>query len=137
MQGTSLVPLLEDPDREWSGAALLENYYNMFHFGWSQLRGLRTDRFKFVEAPRPELYDLQEDPDELVNLASAEQEMLPSSGGAAICIGATFPFAVRVMARQARDAAPMSARIYGWGTLGSIAGAIMAGLFLLPALWIS
>jgi len=53
---------------------------------------------------------------------------------AAFCIGATFPFAVRVLARQARDAAPVSARIYGWGTLGSIAGAIMAGLFLLPAM---
>ena len=33
---------------------------------------------------------------------------------AAICIGATFPFAVRLLARRARDAAPASARVYSW-----------------------
>ncbi len=52
---------------------------------------------------------------------------------AAFFIGATFPFAVRVLADRARDAAPASARVYGWSTLGSIIGAVAGGLFLLPA----
>ena len=56
---------------------------------------------------------------------------------AAICIGATFPFAVRILAQNARDAAPASARVYGWSTLGSIVGAIAAGLLLLPTLGFS
>jgi len=74
MQGTSLVPLLEDPNLEWSKPALIENYYNLFHFGWAPMRGLRTDRFKFVEAPEPELYDLEADPGELTNLAPNETQ---------------------------------------------------------------
>ena len=30
-------------------------------FGWAPLRSVRSDGFKFIEAPRPELYDLQLD----------------------------------------------------------------------------
>src|SRR5262245_52579375 len=41
-----------------------------------------------------------------------------------ICIGSTFPFAVRLLARDASDASPASARVYAWNTVGSIAGAI-------------
>ena len=37
-------------------------------FGWSRLTSLRSGRFKFIEAPRPELYDLEADPAELTNL---------------------------------------------------------------------
>ena len=74
MQGTSLVPFLEDPELDGSLPALLENYYNKFHYGWAPMRGLRTDRFKFIEAPNPELYDLDQDPNELVNLAPSDPQ---------------------------------------------------------------
>jgi choline-sulfatase len=37
------------------------------HFGWAPLRAIRTEEFKFIEAPRPELYDLRTDPGELKN----------------------------------------------------------------------
>ena len=53
---------------------------------------------------------------------------------AALCIGATFPFAVRVLARHEADAGPASARVFAWNTLGAIAGAVGAGFFLIPAL---
>lgn len=36
-------------------------------FGWAPLRSVRGERFKFIEAPRPELYDLQADAAELDN----------------------------------------------------------------------
>jgi arylsulfatase A-like enzyme/lipoprotein NlpI len=36
-------------------------------FGWAPLRSVRTPAFKFIEAPRPELYDLHADPRELRN----------------------------------------------------------------------
>ena len=36
-------------------------------FGWAPLRSVRADGFKFIEAPRPELYDLRTDPNELKN----------------------------------------------------------------------
>jgi len=36
-------------------------------FGWAPLRSVRKDGFKFIEAPRPELYDLRSDAGELRN----------------------------------------------------------------------
>ncbi len=36
-------------------------------FGWAPLRSVRTEGFKFIEAPRPELYDLHRDAGELDN----------------------------------------------------------------------
>src|SRR5690242_8785375 len=36
-------------------------------FGWAPLRSVRNDGYKFIESPRPELYDLRQDPNELSN----------------------------------------------------------------------
>ncbi len=54
-------------------------------FGWASLRSVRTEGFKFIEAPRPEFYDLGTDPGELKNTYSEEnadaqklQELLAS-----------------------------------------------------------
>jgi len=53
---------------------------------------------------------------------------------AALCIGATFPCAVRLLARRREDAGPASAKAYAWNTAGSIAGSIAAAFFLIPVL---
>jgi spermidine synthase len=53
---------------------------------------------------------------------------------AALFIGSTFPFAVRILARNANEASTASARVYAWNTSGSIAGALSTGLLLLPEL---
>ena len=37
-------------------------------FGWSPLRSIRENEFKYIEAPKPELYDLRDDPGEHVNI---------------------------------------------------------------------
>jgi spermidine synthase len=52
----------------------------------------------------------------------------------ALCIGATFPFAVRVLALRSDAAGPVSARVYSANTMGSIAGSICAGFFTIPVL---
>src|SRR5581483_9627812 len=36
-------------------------------FGWAPLRSVRSEAFKFIDAPRAELYDLHDDPGELHN----------------------------------------------------------------------
>jgi tetratricopeptide (TPR) repeat protein len=36
-------------------------------FGWAPLRSIRADGLKFIEAPRPELYDLRREPQEEAN----------------------------------------------------------------------
>lgn len=53
---------------------------------------------------------------------------------ATLSIGATFPFALRVLARDARAAGNAAGRVYAWNTLGAILGAILAGFFVIPAL---
>jgi arylsulfatase A-like enzyme/tetratricopeptide (TPR) repeat protein len=62
-------------------AGLGETYYPFHHFGWSPLRFLRTERFKYVEAPKPELYDLQLDPGERTNLAGTRQTVVTELRG--------------------------------------------------------
>lgn len=53
---------------------------------------------------------------------------------AALCIGATFPLAVRILARGAEDAGAATARVYAANTMGSIVGSLAAGFVLVPAL---
>ena len=51
-----------------------------------------------------------------------------------MAIGMTYPLAVRVLARNADDAAAASARVYAWNTVGAIAGSLAAGFILIPLL---
>jgi choline-sulfatase len=44
-----------------------ETLYARFHFGWSELYALTDARFRYIRAPRPELYDLAQDPRERSN----------------------------------------------------------------------
>jgi choline-sulfatase len=46
-----------------------EALYPYYHFGWSELLSLTDDRYRYIKAPREELYDLERDPDEQANLA--------------------------------------------------------------------
>lgn len=66
----------------------------------------------------------------LLDISIAMTVLLPS----AICIGATFPLAVRVLARNAEDAGPSSSRVYSWNTIGAIVGSIGTAFYLLPTL---
>lgn len=52
----------------------------------------------------------------------------------ALAMGATFPFAVRLLSREAGEAGAAAARVYSWNTLGAIVGALGAGFVLLPRL---
>jgi choline-sulfatase len=55
-------------------AAYAETYVPKLYMNGAALRSLRTDRFKLIEAPRPELYDLARDPGETDNRFAAEPE---------------------------------------------------------------
>jgi tetratricopeptide (TPR) repeat protein len=63
--GESLGPFFAGTD-EASRPAFGETDYPL-RFGWSPLRSLRSEGYKFIEAPRPELYDLNLDAAELHN----------------------------------------------------------------------
>jgi choline-sulfatase len=75
LDGTSVVPLMTGARRELGLAAYSEAVYPRFHFGWSDLRALTAGRYKYVAAPRPELYDLQQDPKEARNIYGERQAL--------------------------------------------------------------
>lgn len=52
--------------------AFAESLWPLVHYGWSDLRALRDGRWKYILAPRPELYDLEADPGETRNLAESD-----------------------------------------------------------------
>lgn len=66
--GESLVPLLEGRARADVPVSLAESWYPRLHFGWSELRSARVGEWKYIAAPKPELYDLRNDRGELRNL---------------------------------------------------------------------
>ena len=53
-------------------AAYSETFYAFSSFGWSPLHALETERYHYVEAPTPELYDLRSDPIESKNIAAQQ-----------------------------------------------------------------
>jgi choline-sulfatase len=64
-EGTSL--LKSAPQAVYS-----ETVYAHDSFGWAPLRSLRAGDYKLIEAPKPELYNLRQDPREANNLIGAE-----------------------------------------------------------------
>jgi len=50
-----------------------ETFYPRLHFGWSELTSLIRDRFHYIQAPSPELYDLAADPAEKRDVLSGER----------------------------------------------------------------
>ena len=51
--------------------AYSETYLPPDQFGWSALKAIRTGRFKYIEAPQAELYDLEADAGEQTNVLSS------------------------------------------------------------------
>ena len=68
VHGRSLLPVMFDPRRDTDAYAYGESMTPSLQFGWSALHSLRTRRYKLIEAPRPELYDLTADPQESTNV---------------------------------------------------------------------
>jgi len=68
LDGESLIPYLTLAGTpETTGRTVFGETDYPMRFGWAPLRSIRGDGFKFIEAPRPEFYDLRSDPRELTN----------------------------------------------------------------------
>jgi choline-sulfatase len=67
MDGVSLIGALRGDGHPDDLEAYAESLYPQ-RFGCSPVRALRDGRFKIIDAPRPELYDLERDPFEEHNL---------------------------------------------------------------------
>ncbi|HET7294373.1 MAG TPA: sulfatase-like hydrolase/transferase [Vicinamibacteria bacterium] len=80
--GRSLAAALRGGPAPTEPAAYAETLVPLLHFGWSDLRVVREGRFKYIQAPRPELYDLESDPGERTNLVDREPRRAEAMRGA-------------------------------------------------------
>jgi arylsulfatase A-like enzyme/Tfp pilus assembly protein PilF len=75
VQGRSLLSDFLGKPSSATSNLYAECYLPLLHFGWSQLRGLQSEGLKYIDAPRPELYDTRTDPHETKNLYAGKQAM--------------------------------------------------------------
>ena len=75
VQGKSLLPLILEDEAQDERSAYSETYWPRYHYGWSELKSLRKGRYKFIDAPQPELYDIYEDPGEVNNLVNKKASL--------------------------------------------------------------
>jgi choline-sulfatase len=94
VQGVTLRPLAAGQRLDL--LAHTETWVPRYHYGWSELQSVQDGRFKYIRAPRPELYDLDVDRRENVNLAATQPQRV-----------AAFDRAMSaLMARTTRSNAP-------------------------------
>ena len=49
-----------------------ESFAPLVEFGWAPLRSIRSGPWKLIAAPKPELFDIEQDPGEQTNLAASQ-----------------------------------------------------------------
>jgi arylsulfatase A-like enzyme/Tfp pilus assembly protein PilF len=69
----SLVPLFAGRAAARPPAVYAETYLPRFYMNWAPLRALIDERYKLIDAPRPELYDLSDDPGETRNRYATQE----------------------------------------------------------------
>lgn len=72
--GVSLLPRVRGEQPPGDTLAYLEAIEPQLSLGWSPILGVRTGSHKYLRAPRPELYDLTNDPGERINLAAQDPD---------------------------------------------------------------
>ena len=73
VQGVSLVRAGRGERLDLLGFS--ETWYPRYHYGWSELTAVRDGRYKFIAAPRRELYDTQSDPGETEDLSESNPRL--------------------------------------------------------------
>jgi arylsulfatase A-like enzyme/Flp pilus assembly protein TadD len=71
-QGRNLLPAFRGEEPPPDLPQYSESLLSQVGFGMSPLFGLRRGGYKWIRAPRPEIYDLRRDPHEVANLYPAE-----------------------------------------------------------------
>jgi choline-sulfatase len=73
LAGRSLAPALRKPSAALTdSASYAETLFPRLHFTCAELRSITLGGWKYIEAPRPELFDLARDPAERENLFARE-----------------------------------------------------------------
>jgi arylsulfatase A-like enzyme/Tfp pilus assembly protein PilF len=79
MDGVSLRGAIES-GRTLARPVYSETFYPRHRFGWSELVSATEERYRFIRAPRSELYDRVRDPREQHDLAATRREAVAAMG---------------------------------------------------------
>jgi len=73
VQGTSLIPCIQEKKKR-DLESYIETYYPKENYGWSPFMGLISGDWKYIRAPKEELYSLKADPGEAKNVFASEKK---------------------------------------------------------------
>jgi arylsulfatase A-like enzyme/Flp pilus assembly protein TadD len=118
VSGRSLAAALRGGAPSAEPVVYAETLVPLLHFGWSDLRVVREGRFKYIQAPRPELYDLESDPSERTNLLEREPRRAEAMRAALV----RFIDLERAQAKEAPAQAASTELIEKLGALGYVGG---------------
>ncbi len=118
VSGRSLAAALRGGPASGEPMVYAETLVPLLHFGWSDLRVVREGRFKYIQAPRPELYDLEADPGERTNLSEREPRRAEAMRAALV----RFIDLERAQAQQAPAHLASTELIEKLGALGYVGG---------------
>ena len=124
MDGVSVTPLMTGSRPDMGLEAYAEAVYPLHHFGWSDLRALRQGRYKLIAAPRPELYDLQEDPAEATNLFPARKALGDRMLGRLAEMEAHFKTSAQAKSEAVEVDPDAKARLAALGYVGSFVASV-------------
>lgn len=74
VNGASLIPLLQGKEKK-ERFSYGESLYCNLHYGWSSLEGITSKKYKYIQAPRPEFFDLEKDASELQNVEKQKNSL--------------------------------------------------------------
>ncbi len=83
MTGQSLAAPITRGEPAAPRTTYAESLTPLIHYQWSDLRVLRDGPWKYILAPRPELYDLAADPGETRDLSTSNTGHGPAPQGRA------------------------------------------------------
>ncbi|HEV8660880.1 MAG TPA: sulfatase-like hydrolase/transferase [Thermoanaerobaculia bacterium] len=84
-----------------------ETLFPKFHYGWSDLHSLLDEKRHYIQAPRPEMYDIAADPAEKNNILSDDRRTLAAMRAAITPLIQTSVAPAPVSAEEARKLAAL------------------------------
>lgn len=98
LDGESAVPAIAGRADAGPDVQYAETHYPRIHFGWSALTAVRHREFKYIRAPKPELYAYVTDPAESRNVIDQHPEVAARLDRIADRLASQTPTAARPMA---------------------------------------
>jgi len=116
VDGENVMPIVRGAVPRDPAPSYAETYYPKWHFGWSELKSIRVGDWKYIDAPKPELYDMRTDAAERRNAIDARGAL--ASGLSAEITKLQNTFGAAASAEAPQPDAETLARLRSLGYVG-------------------